>query len=107
MGDEFVCELDVFPDDLIAAVEAGRLVRWRADASGTQWFRRAGPSMIHAVPADRLTADDGGDDDVLADDSYSDEEPQLDDFERALLQRWADELRRGAADQDDGDANDD
>jgi hypothetical protein len=96
MGDEFVCELDVFSDDLIAAVEAGRLVRWRVDASGTQWFRRAGRPMIMGVPTNTVADfEDAGD-------GYSAEEARLDDFERALLQQWADELRQAAGD-DDGD----
>jgi hypothetical protein len=80
MCERFICGDDLTDNDL-ADYDNGILVPWRIAADGTQWFRRAGPSMIHAVPADRLTADDSDDDGVLDADDDDDEDPVADQAE--------------------------
>jgi hypothetical protein len=111
MCERFICGDDLTDNDL-ADYDNGQIVPWRIAADGTQWYRRAGRPMIMGVPtptvADFEDADDGDDEDgvIDADDGYFDVATGLDDFEKQLLQQWADDLRRGAADQDDGDAND-
>ena len=87
---EFFSELDYSPAPIQAAMDEGVVEKWRVDASGTQWFKFTGRPMIHAVPPAADAASD-------CDDGL-DEPTGLDEFERASLQDWADQLRQGAAD---------
>jgi hypothetical protein len=58
---------DVTESDLDAA-ERGELIAWRIAADGTQWYRRAGRSMIMGVPTNTVADfEDAGDDDPVAD----------------------------------------
>jgi hypothetical protein len=98
---EFICGSDVTESDLDAA-ERGELIAWRRGPDGVQWFKRT--AMAAAHPLIKAVPDDSDDDDVLdAGDGYSDVEPQLDDFERAVLRDWAEQLRQAAGDDDDED----
>ena len=85
---QYVCGSDATDAD-IEAYDRGELVPWRIAADGTMWYRRAAAGAeypeIRAVPADDVQAADGP--------------MELDDFERAQLQQWADDLRRGGGDE--------
>ncbi|NLX55581.1 MAG: hypothetical protein GXY58_10740 [Planctomycetaceae bacterium] len=85
---EFISGSDADDDDL-RAYDEGLLTEWRRAPDGTQWYRRAAAGAafpeIRAVPADDVQAADGP--------------MELDDFERAQLQQWADDLRRGGGDE--------
>ncbi len=86
---EYFSDNDNTPE-AIAAYDAGQLIPWRIAADGVQWYRRiqatpTGHPEIRAVPADDVQAADGP--------------MELDDFDRAQLQQWADELRRGGGDE--------
>jgi len=90
---EYVCGSDLTPAD-VADFDDGRLIPWRRDASG-QWYRRViqAPAEFPTIQAVPPAADAASDcDDGL------DEPTGLDEFERASLQDWADQLRQGAAD---------
>jgi hypothetical protein len=85
---QFICGDDLTDNDL-ADYDNGILVPWRIAADGTQWYRHTEAAAAverHEHPMIHGVAEEAG----------------LDDFERALLQQWADELRQAAGD-DDGD----
>jgi hypothetical protein len=88
---QFISGDDVTESDLDAA-ERGELVVWRRGPDGVQWFKRTAMAAAERpeYPEIHGVAEEAG----------------LDDFERALLQQWADDLRQAAADRDDTDATD-
>ena len=96
---EFISGSDATDAD-VEAFDRGELVAWRRGSDGVQWYRRLDSSQhefptIKAVPPQAAAS--ASDSDVF------DEPAGLDEFERASLQDWADQLRRGAADAVDDD----
>jgi len=92
---QYVCGSDVTEADIQAAA-CGELVAWRISSDGVQWYKR-----VSGQPAEYpdIQAVPDGFPEVSADDDAGFDEPAgLDDFERASLQDWADQLRQGAAD---------
>lgn len=107
----YVSENDTTEANILAA-ECGQLVYWRTAPDGVKWFRRQAINtespapLIQGVESDDDTEVDDDGVELVDDDAGFDPQPGLDDFERAQLQQWADELRqRGRDTEGDEDAH--